>query len=333
MNYAEVRRIAISEIPVIDIAPLWMEGAGHAVAGSLRRASSEVGFFYVRNHGVPEPVVVRADAAARRFFKLPIDDKQRVCINRHHHGFLRIGEAKMATDAKVDLKESFVWGLDLPEEDPERATNPFLGPNNWPDFMPELRAALYPFFEAMTDCAKMLMRAFAVSLGLPEDTFLKNCAKPISRSSTIYYPPQPPSLGREQFGVAPHTDYGCLTLLWQDDVGGLEVQNVAGEWLTAHPIPGTLVVNVGDLLARWTNDKFVSTPHRVVNRRGLDRHSMVLAFDPDFDTIVDPVATCGPSEQPKYDPVSCGEYVLSRFDAAFAYRQRNEIGPTTRELR
>jgi len=325
MNYADVRPIAVSEIPVIDVAPLWMEGAGDALATakSLRRASGEVGFFYVRNHRVPEPVIARAHAAARLFFRLPIEDKLRVRVNPYHHGFLRIGEAKMATGAKADLKESFVWGLDLPKEDPERATNPFLGPNNWPDFMPELRAGLYPFFEAMTDCAKMLMRAFAVSLDLPRDTFLRSCERPISRSSVIYYPPQPPSLGKEQFGVAPHTDYGCLTLLWQDDVGGLEVQNIAGEWLTAHPIPGTLVVNVGDLLARWTNDKFTSTPHRVVNRRGLDRHSMVLAFDPDFHTVIDPAATCGPNELPKYAPVCCGDYVLGRFDAAFAYRQRN----------
>jgi isopenicillin N synthase-like dioxygenase len=325
MSYAEVRRIAVAEIPVIDVAPLrGGQGAAISTVGTaLRRASSEIGFFYVRNHGVPDSLIERADAAARRFFSLPLEDKLRVCINRHHHGFLRVGEAKMATDAKVDLKESFVWGLDLPDANPDRLANPFLGPNNWPDFMPELRSALYPFFEAMSDCAQMLMRAFAVGLALPEDTFLKNCSKPISRSSVIYYPPQPPTLGQEQFGVSPHTDYGCLTLLWQDDVGGLEVRNVNGEWLTAHPIPGTLVVNVGDLLERWTNDKFVSTPHRVVNRRGVDRHSMVLAFDPDFETVVDPAATCGIGEPPKYEPVLCGDYVLRRFDEAFAYRRAN----------
>src|SRR3546814_4918770 len=114
------------------------------------------------------------------------------------------------------------------------------------------------------------------------------------------------------FGVAPHTDYGCLTLLWQDDVGGLEVKTTACEWVTAHPIPGTLVVNVGDLLARWTNDEFVSTPHRVVNRKGVARHSMVLAFDPDFDTVVDPAVACRAGEAPKYPAVTCGEYVLGR---------------------
>lgn len=326
MNYPSVTTLDATSIPVIDVAPLVTgdRGARAAVARELRRASSEVGFLYVRNHGVPESVLTAADAAARRFFALPLDRKLEIKINAHHHGFLRVGEARMGRDIKPDLKESFVWGLELPESDPERNTNPFLGPNQWPAFLPELRAALVPYYEYMTACAKMLMRAFATGLDLPADTFIRRCAKPISRASVLFYPPQPPQAGAEQFGVGPHTDYGCLTLLWQDPIGGLEVQTIGGEWVTAHPIPGTLVINVGDLLARWSNDKFVSTPHRVVNRKGAERHSMVLAFDPDFETVVDPSIACGPGETPKYAPVSCGDYVLGRFDAAFAYRKAQQ---------
>jgi len=323
MNYPSVTTVDLSAIPVIDVAALaGRDRAGWtAVARELRRASSEVGFIYVRNHGVPEAVLARADAAARQFFALPLGQKLQAKINPHHHGFLRVGEARMGRDIKPDLKESFVWGLELPDSDPERQRNPFLGPNVWPDFLPQLRAALVPFYDRMTTCAKSLMRAFAIGMDLTEDAFIGRCAKPISRASVLYYPPQPPDLGAGQFGVGPHTDYGCLTLLWQDQVGGLEVQTVGGEWVTAHPIPGTLVINIGDLMARWSNDKFLSTPHRVVNRTGVERHSMVLAFDPDFETVVDPSITCAAGEAPKYEPVRCGDYVLGRFDAAFAYRK------------
>ena len=222
----------------------------------------------------------------------------------------------------VDLKESFVWGLDLPDEHPSvTMENPFLGRNQWPVEIPEFKKSVYPFFEAGLQCGLDMMRAFALGMGLPEDSFLKATDEPIARSSIIHYPPQSEDLGEEQFGVAPHTDYGCLTLLWQDQVGGLEVQNREGEWVTAHPIDNTLVVNVGDLLMRWTNEGFISTPHRVVNRKGQERYSMVIAWDPNFDTIVDPSVVCQNGALPLYSPLSCGDYVLSRFDSSFGYRQ------------
>ena len=323
MGYAAVRTISTSRIPVIDVAPLLSpdrEG-WRPVALALLRASSEVGFFYVRNHGVPADVIAAADRAARTFFARPLEEKLTVAVNRHHHGFLRRGAAKMYENARADLTESFVWGLETMDGDLDRESNPFLGPNVWAADMPALREALYPFYLAMTECAKLLARAFAVSLDLPDDFFIGACRKPISRGAVIFYPPQPPNLGHEQFGVAPHTDYGCMTLLWQDEIGGLEVQGVDREWVTAHPLHDTLVVNIGDLLARWTNDRFTSTPHRVVNRHGVARHSMTLAFDPDYDTLVDPAKTCPAGETPKYPPVRCGDYVLGRFDAAFAYRK------------
>jgi isopenicillin N synthase-like dioxygenase len=199
--------------------------------------------------------------------------------------------------------------------------NPFLGRNQWPSQMPEFRASVYPFFEAGLECGKEMMRAFALSLDLPEEVFLQATNQPIARSSVIYYPPQPSDLGETQFGVAPHTDYGCLTLLWQDSVGGLEVQTRQGEWVTAHPLEDTLVVNVGDLLSRWTNNAFQSTLHRVINRKNVERYSMAIAWDPNFETLVDPAEVFPESESVHYEPVQCGDYVLSRFDASFSYRK------------
>lgn len=325
MSYAVSRQIATDDIPVIDVAPLFDGSSDGAVrvGRAMRRAAETMGFFYVRNHGIPDIVIEHAHRASRAFFARPLEDKQQLTINAHHHGFLRVGQAKMYDEARADLKESFVWGLDLADNDPAvTPENPFLGRNQWPADAPEFRDALNGFFTAGLACGRELMRAFAAGMGLPESTFIRSVNRPIARGSTIYYPPQPPDLGSEQFGVAPHTDFGVLTLLWQDSVGGLEVRNLAGEWVTAHPLPGTLVVNVGDLLARWTNDGFRSTPHRVVNRSGRERYSMVIAWDPDFETLVDPAVVCAPGETPRFPPIICGRYVLERFDRAFAYRKR-----------
>ena len=322
MAYATSKQIALSDIPIVDMAALRQADtqAEREAALALRMASEEVGFFYVENHGVPDSIIATADAAARRFFSLPVEKKLEVAINKSHHGFIRVGEAKMSEDALIDLKESFIWGFE-PPAGVHVESNPFLGPNNWPEFMPELRAALYPFFEHAIECARNLMKGFALSLDLDPDTFLRTSSLPVARGSALHYPPQPFDMGQEQFGVGPHTDYGCLTLVWQDPTGGLEVLDRGGEWLTAHPIPGTFVVNVGDLLARWTSDRFTSTAHRVVNRSGNTRHSLGLFYDPNFETIIDPAEVCCAGEVPKYEPVACGKYILSRLDAAFSYRR------------
>lgn len=323
MNYAFAKTIDVQEIPVIDVQALRSGGrdAARDVAREIRQAAEGIGFFYIRNHCIPEEVIERAYQATRQFFQQPREWKNQLRINRNHHGFLAVGEARMEQAERVDLKESFVWGLDLPDGHPDvTESNPFLGRNQWPQEMPEFREAVYPFFESGLECGRDMMRAFALSLGLPEEAFLQATDKSISRSSVLYYPPQPPNLGEDQFGVAPHTDYGCLTLLWQDPVGGLEVQTRQGDWVIAHPIEGTLVVNVGDLLARWTNNAFQSTLHRVINRKGTERYSMVMAWDPNFETRVDPAQVFPQAETISYPPIGCGEYVLSRFDASFKYR-------------
>jgi len=292
-----------------------------AVGQALLDAARSVGFFYVRNHGVPQPLIERAYGLSRRFFGLPDEAKQRVRINAIHRGFLAIGGARMYETARVDLKESFIWGPELGHDDPDVAAGkPLMGPNQWPAELPELASALTEYSGAAMACARSLLRGFAVSLGLDADFFRERFAKPLARCSLIYYPPQPADSGNDQFGVAPHTDYGGLTLLNQDDTGGLQVRARSGEWVTAVPIPGTFVVNVGDLMARWTNDRFVSTPHRVVNSSKRARYSMALFFDPAFDTVIDP-RDLRPEGAALHPPVTCGDYIVSRFIKAFTYRQ------------
>jgi len=313
------RAITVDAIPVIDAAQ-----PEDALAAAMLAAAQANGFFYIRNHGVPDALIEDVFRLARRFFAAPTAAKERIAVNPWHRGFVRQGEAKMYKGARPDMKESFIWGL--PAEDAQTAPNAHgIPPNQWPDFVPEMRAALEAYFAATHAVGWRLMRGFARGLGIDPATFVRSIAHPTSRGSLIWYPPQPPAetpeAGTEQYGVSPHTDWGCLTLLYQDSAGGLEVQGADGGWVTAHPIAGTYVVNVGDLLARWTNDRFKSTPHRVVNRSGRERLSCAMFIDPDRDTLIAPITA--PGEAPRYAPVTCGDYVKSRFDAAFAYRQKS----------
>ncbi|MEM7043018.1 MAG: 2-oxoglutarate and iron-dependent oxygenase domain-containing protein [Pseudomonadota bacterium] len=321
MSYAVAGSMDPAAIPVIDIGPLRDGSDPKTVAAALHRASREVGFIYVANHGIASSLIENTRAAALDFFRLPETEKREVAITDRHRGYLGQGGARMQTGAKADLKESYIFGL----ENAEGVTpddHPLRGANRWPSSMTDLRDHALAYFQAAHDVAYHLMRGFALGLGREESFFLKTTAKPMSRASFVYYPPQDAAMGADQFGVGPHTDFGVLTVLCQDDVGGLQVQNAEGEWVNAQPIEDTLVVNVGDLLARWTNDAYRSTPHRVVNSSGRERLSLVLAYDPEPDTLIDPRALFGDDVETSYAPVTCGDYLVRRFAKSFAYRQK-----------
>ena len=322
MNYATARDIDRQEIPVIDLAGLDKSEADlRAVADALVAAAEGIGFFYVSNHGIPQSQIDEVQRVGRSFFDHSHAEKQQVAVNKYHRGFIEMGEAKMYEQARADLKESFIWGLDVGEDDPDYlAGNKLIGPNQWPAFMPGFRELLVNYMDAANALGARLLRAFAVAMDEPQDRFVRRFDRPISRGALVWYPPQDADLGEEQFGVAPHSDYGVLTLLYQDDVGGLQVMGNDGEWLMAHPVPGTFVVNVGDLLARWTNERFKSTEHRVVNSSGRERFSVAVFVDPNHDTVIDPVVTDG--VKALYPPVTCGDYVLGRFNDSFAYRKK-----------
>lgn len=323
MSYATAKQVEASMIPVIDVSILRDETQESftRIAAALRGAAERVGFFYINNHGVDGALIASVFEAARRFYEHDPETKNKVRINANHRGYLQIGQAKMQGEKKADLKESFVWGLDVAADDPEvLAGNPLLGPNQWPDFVPEMQPALSKFMSECNILGALLFRALATGLGAPEDRFTKSFDRPISRGAIIHYPPQEPDRGEDQFGVGAHTDYGCLTLLYQDEVGGLQVRDRAGDWVTAHPIEDTFVVNIGDLMARWTNDRFTSTEHRVVNASGRERFSTAVFVDPNFDTLVEPVT--GPGEAPRYEPTTCGDYIVGRLNASMAYRKK-----------
>ena len=321
MTYAAAKTLSESAIPVIDIGGL-QPGSGAAyrdTASAFLNAARSIGFFYVTNHGIQRELITQTFELARQFFALPQGEKERVLISERHRGFLSVGQAKMQGSTTVDLKESFIWGREFsPSVLSELATNPMIGRNQWPQSPPGMSSILNEYFEACVELGKKLLRVFAVALEIEPEYFTNAFEHTLTRGSILYYPPQPPELGEKQFGVAPHTDYGCLTLLYQDSTGGLQVLAKNGSWVAAVPIADTYVVNVGDLLARWTNNRFRSTPHRVVNTNGRARYSVAVFVDPDFDTPIAPVVRAG--ETPKFPVTNCGEYILSRFDKSFVYR-------------
>lgn len=315
-----------TRIPVIDFAGvLTGDSAALARAGrEIHEACTTIGFFYIVNHGVPQAVIDAAAQAARTFFAHPVETKRRVAVNQRHRGFNSLGDATMYQAKKPDYKEFFSIGLELPEDDPDVLAGQALrGPNNWPDFMPALRPVLYDYYEAIGQCGANLLRAVAASLGIDERFFAARYGKRMQRTQMVYYPPQPPQSDADQFGVAPHTDYGCITLLWQDDVGGLQVREIASDtWIDAPPIPGSFVVNVGDLLARWTNDRFRSTLHRVINASGRERYSIATFYDPTYDAMVDPVDLGTPADESRHAPVAAGDYILGRINDSMGYRKK-----------
>jgi isopenicillin N synthase-like dioxygenase len=312
-------------IPIIDLDGVRQHepAALRRAAGDIRAACSGVGFFYVTHHGVPDAVIAEAVAQAKAFFGQPLERKREVSVNARHRGFNALGDALMYEATRPDYKEFYSIGLELPEDDPDViAGEPLRGPNNWPAGMPAFRAALSAYYEAMGACGADLLHCVALSLDLPERFFEARYRKRLQRTQIIYYPPQPPDLGEDQFGVAPHSDFGCITLLWQDDNGGLEVlERSSRRWIPAMPIPGTLVVNVGDLLERWTNNLYASTPHRVDNRSGRERYSIATFYDPDFKALVDAQELGFPAGQIRHKPTTAGAHILGRIEKSFGYRK------------
>lgn len=308
MDYAEAKRADVSEIPVIDISPLLAGGSPEATAAAIHEAATRVGFFYLSGHGIAPEVMAQAFDVSRAFFDQPETVKSSAAVDTNQRGWMKTGMAKMQGAATHDLKEVFFWGA--PDVPPE---------NRWPSAFPRLQADLLPYYRSVCGIGDAVLKAVAISFGLPETTFQHAYQNPMARGQLVYYPPSSSADEAEQrFGVAPHTDFGVLTFLLQDDNGGLQVRNRGGQWIEAPPIPGTLVCNIGDLLQRWTNDRFISTVHRVINRSGKKRYSIPVFFDPSPDALVDPRALGTLDADAKHVPITAADYIAQQNRKTFA---------------
>lgn len=282
---------ATMSVPIIDVAPLY-DGDPTPTAQALGEACRRHGFFYVVGHRVAPALIHGLEAEARAFFALPEAAKAEVALargGRAWRGWFPVGGE--LTSGEPDVKEGLYLGLERGPEDPHvRAGTPLFGPNLWPSACPGLRPAVLAYMDAVTDLGQHLLEGLALALGLERGWFRAHLTHdPLVLFRLFHYPPD----DTRRWGVGEHTDYGLLTLLAQDDAGGLEVHTPEG-WRPAPPVPGSFVCNLGDMLERMTRGHFVSTPHRVRNTSGRARLSMPLFLDPAWDSPLVPIPGLAP---------------------------------------
>jgi isopenicillin N synthase-like dioxygenase len=318
----------MSRLPVIDLGGLRRDADSEAAIGrSLDNAFREIGFCYISNTAVDPTSIDAVFDASRRFHALPMRTKRAIAMNEFHRGYMEpksslIETSSVARVTHPNHSESFMLMHEVRPDEPRFGT-PLNGPNLWPADLPDFGHPVQVYDRAMHDLCQDLLRPLARALGLPRDAFARFFRRPTTFLRLLHYPPQAANAPEDAFGSAPHTDYGFITILAQDNVGGLEVRTRDGDWIGAPPIPGTFVVNVADMLARWTNDRWRSTPHRVKNLSGVDRYSCPYFFDMDLECIVACLDSChGPDNPPRYDPVRYGDYLIERLDRNYAYRKQ-----------
>ncbi|KAF7293986.1 2OG-Fe oxygenase [Mycena kentingensis (nom. inval.)] len=318
------------QIPVIDFTDATSPeyARRRALADRVRDASINVGFFYVKNHSIAQTTIEETIGAAKEFFALSEEVKMQLDIHKSSNfkGYTALLGENTNPEGRGDLHE----GFDLGWEDAEPRDGAMAGSNVWPaeTDVPGFRERVLAYYRAAVQLGQLLFPLFALALDLPENFFDDKTTKPAAIMRLLHYPPQTPAVDDDGkvIGIGAHTDYECFTILWQDAAGGLQVQNAQGKWIDAVPIPGTFVINLGDQFARWTNDVFRSTVHRVTNRSGLERYSIPLFFGTDYDVLLEPLPSCiSPDYPAQYKVVTAGEYVKSRLEETYAHSRKDDI--------
>ncbi len=323
---------------MIDVAPLVAGGTPGQLADVARRietACRQHGFFYVSGHGLEPRLLARLAEASTAFFELPLAAKMEIAMargGRAWRGYFPVGAE--LTSGEPDLKEGLYFGAELGDDDSRvRAGLPLHGRNLFPAQVPELRGAVLAYIDALTGLGQAVLRGVALSLGLDADYFSAGYAASPTVLFRVFRYPAPPARD-SGWGVGEHTDYGLLTLLAQDDNGGLQVHTPTG-WISAPPLAGTFVANIGDMLDRLTGGWYRSTPHRVRNVSGRDRLSFPFFFDPDFRARIPPLpgrAALTSGGQPRWDGQNLqaftgtyGDYLLGKVAKVFPELQRDVL--------
>ena len=320
--------MADAPVPLIDLEPFRTGGAAarRAVAAEIDRACREVGFLAVTGHGVPDELVADLRAISREFFALPEDEKRAsIHVPRHgNRGYTELGAEALAYAmgevAPPDLFEAFTTGPILDTSDAyfhEPGAYDFFVPNLFPRNPPRFEQVWNDWYRANEQLSADLMAAFALALDLPESYFVPLIDRHITAQRIIRYP----ALHREpepgQLRIAAHADYGSLTILLTDDTPGLQIQDERGEWLDVPPVPDGFVVNLGDLMADWTNGRWRSTVHRVLPvPLDRDRYSATFFHHPNYDALIEPLPSCvDPDHPPLHEPVTAGDHLRRKLVA------------------
>jgi isopenicillin N synthase-like dioxygenase len=329
-------RKPLEMLPVIDFERYRHGDFGGRVSISraIGEACRHIGCFYIVNHGITPELVSRTFAEAKRFFDLPAGRKAEIAIEKStcHSGYYALGGESLDRSQPAkdgDFKEQIKIGRDLPPKHPlVRCATPMHGPAQWPQDLPGWQGAMRSYADAMAVLCNQIMRSFALALDLDECFFDQVLTEPMTMLGPLHYPPQHHRAAERRIGVGAHTDISCVVIIAQDDVGGLQVRNAAGEWIDAPPIADSLVVNVGAMMARWTNDIFVPSTHRVLSVSGTERFSLSFSLDPNFDAELSALPTCtGPDNPRRYPPTTAGKYLLERsIDTIDDYADRGAAG-------
>lgn len=323
-------------LPVFDLSP-WLKSRENnpdlspvmqGLATRLHQACRDIGFFYITGHGVSLEIQDRLDQVSQKFFALPLHQKLAISMDlggRAWRGFFPVGQE--LTSGKPDIKEGIYFGTELDATHPKvQMKTPFHGPNLFPEIT-DFKATVLEYMDQVTTLGHHIMELLSLSLGLPSHYFYDHhTSDPLILFRMFHYPPDPhkPDLKTPRWGVGEHTDYGLLTILRQDQVGGLQVKS-KGTWIEAPPIKNSFVCNIGDMLERMTGGLYLSTPHRVQNRTNQDRFSYPLFFDPGFDTLVKPVLPPSREDpQGRWDQASVydaqgtyGQYLMEKVSKVF----------------
>ena len=302
-------------IPVIDIGALYAHDpeAKRKVAAEIGGACDDIGFFYAVNHNVSVEVSDKAVALVDQFFALPEAERLKVKADKNNRGYRDISDS-VHSNGKLNARDSFDLGFPVAEDDPEvLASTPLYAPNQYPD-IPGFQEAIEAYYWETFRLGMKILEGFALYLGKSEDFFTRNFTKPVADMVVNHY------LGAAGLHISdqasgPHTDHGIVTILWQDSLGGLEIMGRDGTWMSAPPVKGSFVINIGELVKRWTNGRFKATLHRVVHLQNKPRYSMPLFCNPNFRTIVDPRDLGVADAEALYPPIQSGEFLLQRFKA------------------
>lgn len=308
-------------ISVLNVAPFLNRapGALDTLAAALREALEQVGFYYIEGHDIPQSLVDRVFVECARFHAQPLATKMALHANEHNVGYMPVNgyvsrSSRVEAATRPNLVEAFFVKRDLPPEHPDVLANiRYRCLNQWPDaaVLPGFRETIVAYCDAMEQLCKRLLPAYAVALDLAPDFFAEAFTEPQYALRMSHYPPA--ETGEEsQYGVAPHTDSSFLTMLAQSELPGLSVRAPSGQWIDAPVMPGTFLVNSGDMLRRWTNHRFLSTPHRVINRNAnRDRYAIPFFFDATYNYAMACLPTCHSADNPpRYEPTTYQAYML-----------------------
>lgn len=318
-NAGEVKRVPLKNLPLVDLTP-FVQGhnlaARQQVGREIRDACVNIGFFYLTGHGIPDAELDDTVTWGHRFWALPLDERLKLQKTPESRGlgFVPSGGTNPGADTAVDTREVFSMSREVMDQEPEEGRHA-AGRTLWPPetLLPGFKAFMQAHALKRQMLTRQLLQGFALSLELPENYFEASHHFVGCNLVYNYYPATDlAKMGRTQWGISPHTDYGTLTILWQDKLGGLEIRNAAGDWIAAPPLDNAFVVNIGDLFARWTNDLYSSNLHRAVNYNKGARISVPFFVYPRANFEVECLETCKSATRPaRYEKVRADTYVMA----------------------